>query len=188
MGKLLLYFETFICILLFITIYACTSSPSNVVSTVPLSPQEPSKPGDTKTLTADIAQGADEESAKRIADRLGTTLSPAELVNKSLLPANKDIPYIYKYWVSQKAINSTRSILIIFRLADEGMNFVHTQGFQVSDPENKIDTQINREESGWYSCIVTFPGDARTGEHTVKFKLTDTQGNSNTQDFKLQVR
>ncbi|GEM_PF-2939754 len=127
----------------------------------------------------------DEEFAQSIANRMGMTLEPAELLDSTRVPDDWETPYVYKWWHSNVTVGQSQSALFVFRVIDNGKNF--NSGLKIYDLGGAADYKIIHEEYGWYSILLTFKNTPTIGDHVAKFILTDTLGNPNAQEFKFQV-
>jgi hypothetical protein len=130
---------------------------------------------------------SDDVLAQTIANRIGMTIGPAELLDNSLRPADKDTPCIYKWYYAQRTVAQGNTTIVIFRTVDEGLNLYYPTGFKISDQENGADFKVVSEAPALYSCVITFKNIATIGEHNIVIRLTDVKGNSNTQKFTFQI-
>jgi len=123
-----------------------------------------------------------------IQSRLGERLLFYEYPHPVFLPKDKDAPHIVQFWYSDQAPQQGESVLILFRAVDAGMNFAGSQFIEVTETSSMLSFPVARQGHGYYACRVDFPDNAPPGQHTIAFKLTDSNGKSHTQSIKIDVR
>lgn len=120
-----------------------------------------------------------------IKEQLGGDFEEHESLSKSLRPKNLDTPFINDFWYSSKTFTAGESVVVLFRVADKGMNFGSTANIEIT--ANNLRFRAKRHGHGLFSCKIDFPQNAPTGENVINFKLVDAKGNSNSQNLAIMV-
>jgi len=94
----------------------------------------------------------------------------SETVTTPEIPADKDIPHILCFQVTNLHPKRGETVGILFRIADLGMNF---GDLEVIESESQKIIPTVREAHGYYSCQVLIPILSEYSQCKIEFKLTD---------------
>ena len=104
-------------------------------------------------------------------------------------PEDKDTPFILFFSTDTKSVNPGGQVNVLFRVADQGQNFVSTDpnAIEIVDISNMIMFPSRYVGRGYHFTQIHFPENATLGYHKISFNLKDLKKNTFTQSFKVLV-